>query len=223
MSRPRSQTALYAVLCALLAPGLLPGAAAIRLSVPRESSPLVLSQMRKELQRITKPSGVALDWVADGEARLGRRVSVRLIGRCMAVGGADRARGPLGWTRVIDGRILPYVEVDCDRVRTTIAPEIERQDPAFREVAMGRALARALAHELRHALSRTFSHGRDGLTQERLGARDLLHGSYHLERSDLESMAELARREEQEQADGSAKDRGATSETLQDYSIDIGR
>ena len=193
MSRPTSQTALCAVACFLLAPAMLAGATAVRLSVPLDSSALVVRQMRAELGRITKPTGLTLDWVADGEAREGRRVSVRLVGRCTAVDGREPTRGPLGWTRVVDGRILPYIEVDCDRVRATISPEIERQEPTLREAALGRALARTLAHELRHALGRTSSHAEHGLGRERLGSRELLYGSFHLERADLEPLVEAAR------------------------------
>ena len=93
------------------------------------------------------------------------------------------------WTKIIDGRILPYVELDCNRVRATILPDIEREQAVFREVALGRALARVLAHELRHALARTLTHREHGLARVSLASRDLLYGAYKLDASDLEPLA----------------------------------
>jgi hypothetical protein len=189
MSRLLSQTALYAVLCLLVAPVILPGATSIRLSQDRPTSAFVINQMQRELHRIAKPSGQRFEWVQDGGALPGRRVSIRLLGSCTGDLRVNATRGPMGWTKIVDGRILPYVEIDCNRVRATILPDVERMETVFREAALGRALARVLAHELRHAMARTLTHEDHGLAQASLSARDLLFGSYHLDSHDLAPLA----------------------------------
>ena len=191
MSRLLSQAALYAVLCLLVAPAILTGATAIRLSQELPTSPFILNQMQRELQRIAKPAGQTFQWVDDGRALPGRRVSVRLLGACTGDLRVTATRGPLGWTKIIDGRILPYVEIDCNRVRATILPDVERKEAILREAALGRALARVIAHELRHAMARTLTHEDHGLARVSLSARDLLFGSYRLAPADLAPLAEL--------------------------------
>lgn len=185
MSRRLSQTALYAVLCLLLAPAAMPGATAIRLSHQADATPLVLHQLRVELGRIAEPSRHDFAWVEDNAARPGRRVSVRLLGSCTGDLEVHSKRGPLGWTKVINGRILPFVELDCDRVRATILPDISGEEQTLREVALGRALARVLAHELRHVLARTLDHHDHGLAGVSLSSRDLLYGTHTLTAEDL--------------------------------------
>jgi len=216
MWRLLSQTALYAVLC-WLALGTLPGATSIRLSHSSTASALVIGQMQRELGRIAKPTGRSFAFVDSEQAAPGRRVSVRLLGDCTGVLSLSSTRGPLGWTKVIDGRILPYVEVDCDRVRATILPDIERQGPVLREAALGRALARVLAHELRHALARTLDHEDHGPARASLGSRDLLYGSYRLTADDLEPLARVESPAPGEPA-SVASEPGPT-----DFPIDTGR
>src|SRR5690606_35770122 len=131
----------------LLAPAAMPGATAIRLSHDADATPLILHQLRVELNRIAEPSSHDFVWVEDHAARPGRRVSVRLLGSCTGGLESYSKPGALGWTKVINGRILPFVELDCDRVRATILPDISDEEQTVREVALGRALARVLAHE----------------------------------------------------------------------------
>jgi hypothetical protein len=200
MSRRVSQTALYAALCLLLAPAAMPGATALRLSHETDATPLVLHQLRVELSRIAEPSRHDFAWVKDNSARPGRRVSVRLLGSCTGDLEVHSKRGPLGWTKVISGRILPFVEIDCDRVRATILPDVSGDEQPLREVALGRALARVLAHELRHVLAQTLDHHDHGLAGASLNSRDLLYGTHTLTAEDLrrpeEPRPRLARPEE---------------------------
>lgn len=220
MSRFLSQAVLFAVLC-LLAPGFLSGATSIRLSHQPTASALVVRQMQRELGRIVKPAGQTFEFVDSEQAALGRRVSIRLVGSCNNEINIRTTSGPLGWTKIIDGRILPYVEVDCDRVRATILPDIERQEPVMREVALGRALARVAAHELRHALARTLDHESHGLARESLGSRDLLYGSYRMTAADFEPLA--AAHQHAAAHDHSGGDTSGEPDSQADFPIDTGR
>ena len=151
-------------------------------------SRLVVKQMQVELFRALRGTGADLRWLdetAATEQFEGRRVSVSLLGDCSGDPLDANPGGPLGWTKIQDGRVLPYVEIDCNRVRAEITPEVLDADAVVREVSLGRALGRVLAHELAHVMRRDRGHN-DGLTQPALSSRDLLLGSLRLTAADLQ-------------------------------------
>ena len=73
--------------------------------------------------------------------------------------------GALGWTHVSDGAILPFSEIDCDRIREFVQKELLYWKPAEREEVLGRAMARVVAHELYHIFANTPHHGSDGVAK----------------------------------------------------------
>lgn|GEM_PF-1344587 len=153
-----------------------------------DHSRLVVRQMQAELARTLRGTDARLEWMTPaGSSRQfeGRRISVRLLGECTADLLEAPPKGALGWAKIQDGRVLPFVDIDCDRVRAQISPEIQDEDRIGREVRLGRALGRVLAHELAHVMRRDRVHGEDGLRGESLNARDLLLGSMRLTRADL--------------------------------------
>lgn len=181
------------VLSVLFALAPLEASVGIALEVhPSEGhSRLVVRQMQQELKRTLRGTEAQLKWLDQSNATRqfeGRRVSVTLLGDCTGDLLAAAPKGALGWAKVQDGRVLPYVEIDCDRVRAQISPEILDEDAVAREVQVGRALGRVLAHELAHVMRRDRVHGEDGLTGEMLNSRDLLLGSMRLSASDLTPM-----------------------------------
>lgn len=175
------RAALFAV--ALIVPLSVPAAVSVRLHAPVDCSPLVLKQLQKETERIARPAELELAW--NEPVAQGRMVVVTLQGDCAATTVAGRARGAMGWASVIDGQVQPFITIDSDRVRATIAPELERADGAVREAMLGRALGRVLAHELYHALGSRTDHDHDGLTQARLRPADLVRGSFFLSAADV--------------------------------------
>ena len=153
-----------------------------------DHSRLVVQQMQEELKRTLRGTDAHVEWLDQSNATkqfAGRRVSVTLLGDCTGDLLDGAPNGALGWAKVQDGRVLPFVNIDCDRVRAQISPEILAEDQVAREVRVGRALGRVLAHELAHVMRRDRVHGEDGLTGERLNARDLLLGSMRLSAADL--------------------------------------
>jgi len=73
--------------------------------------------------------------------------------------------GALGWTHTSNGEVLPFTDIDCDRIRRLVGPVmtgVERED---RDPALGRALGRVLAHELYHVFAKTKHHSSWGIAK----------------------------------------------------------
>lgn len=176
-------------LALLLAPLWVHAEALIRLDTPDEYSQLAVRSMKAELNRVVSETSLELRWqnAKDRPGRVeGRLFNVVLVGECIAEHPEPAGDGPLGWTSIVDGRVLPYIAVDCTRIRSVLAPEWARLDSdTQREIYLGKAMARVLAHELVHAFTRTRHHDDDGLTQRALTPGELMAGSYRLSPDDF--------------------------------------
>ena len=148
---------------------------------------MVFDAMQAELESIMSPMGLKFDWenLADSD---GTQVSVELAvfnfaGQCDTAGliPHDYNRGPLGWTHISNGMILPFANIDCNAVRDFIQRELMHLSAATRAVSFGRALGRVMAHELYHILARTTHHGSDGVARASYTVRDLLAPDFQLE------------------------------------------
>ena len=160
----------------------------IRLDLPEDYSRLAVREMKAELVRIVAGAGLDLEWQPRSSAVRevsGPTVSVALRGQCFGRTPQVHESGPLGWTKSVDGRVLPYVEIACGRVESLLAPAWGSESQVQREVFFGKALGRVLAHELAHALTRTRHHSGEGLRKRALSPRDLLRGSYRMATSDF--------------------------------------
>ena len=139
------------------------------------------------------PMGLRFRWMDLAESN-GKQSSIELAviefnGRC-DVGGLtarDESSGPLGWTHVSDGVILPFANVDCAAVRGFIQKELRDMCLQARAATFGRALGRVLAHELYHIFANTKRHGSEGVAREFYSARDLLAADFQFQAR--ESMA----------------------------------
>jgi hypothetical protein len=111
-------------------------------------------------------------------------------GRCDTAGLVRRAAtpGPLGWTHISDGSILPFSDVDCNGVRALLQSDLLSLPATGRDAAFGRALARVLAHELYHIFADTTHHGSCGIGKEAYTARDLLAGSFRFENRESKAL-----------------------------------
>lgn len=142
--------------------------------VPNE----VVSAMKTEFVRIYVATPYQFQWrssetVQEGES-FDNLTVVRVTGTCAAdPSPLYDERGPLGLTHVTDGDVLPFVSLDCDRLRTALRSDLYGRDaPAWR-LMFGRALGRVLAHEMYHVLAHTEKHGKTGVTKGSLSAREL--------------------------------------------------
>jgi hypothetical protein len=147
-------------------------------SVPMET-------MKQEVDKILKPSGVALDWRLKGENRGNEAfdglVVLKFKGKCKVDGWSrpdpDPVRGDdrtLGATRIANGRVLPFTEVRCDEVKRALAYLRPEANARERQRAFGVALGRVVAHELYHILARTTTHAARGLAQASESLQDLV-------------------------------------------------
>ena len=163
----------------------------IRLDLPQDYSRLAVREMKAELGRVVADADLDLRWELKSDlpaSANGRMVSVELQGSCFGTPPPESYEdGPLGWTKTANGRVLPYIEIACGRIRSLLEPAWRDEPDAVRELQFGKALGRVLAHELAHALSRTEHHSSEGLRKRALSSRDLISGRYMLARSDFAS------------------------------------
>ena len=96
--------------------------------------------------------------------------------------------GALGWTHVSDGAILPFSEIDCDRIRLFVQKELLYRKPAEREEVFGRALARVVVHELYHIFANTPHHSSDGVAKAAYTVQELLSDDFVFEEAQCSAL-----------------------------------
>jgi hypothetical protein len=140
--------------------------------------------MKHEVDEILKPSGVALDWRLakenHGQEAFTGLVVLKFRGRCRIETWAPQAPNlaqmgdteTLGATKVVNGRVTPFSEVQCDRIKQALA--YLHADQKDRQRAFGVALGRVVAHELYHILARTTGHAAMGLAKATESMEDLV-------------------------------------------------
>ena len=140
----------------------------------------VMEALRDEVDSAMSPMGLRFDWHRLSEFRsetVSAAVTVaHFEGNCDVNGLVMRENqpGPLGWTEISNGRILPFMHVDCERVRTFLQTTLLGFRAQDRERAYGRALGRILAHELYHVFGDTPKHASRGVAKEEYSVADLL-------------------------------------------------
>jgi hypothetical protein len=156
-------------------------------SFAQEPPQAVQEALQKELEQIMAPIGLHFQWRPLAGVR-GNEVSVELAvvtfkGRCDVSGLSGRSvqPGALGWTHISDGNILPFSDVDCDRIRAFIQGALLTVSREEREEAFGRALGRVLAHELYHIFANTPKHGSAGVAKESYTVQDLTSDDFVFE------------------------------------------
>jgi hypothetical protein len=145
-----------------------------------EPPPLVVDSLKRELTSIMSPAGMPLEWRSLAAPRTGETFSelavVTFKGTCDLSGLIPRRidTGALGFTHLTDRQIIPFSEVDCDRIRGFLSKALVPMGPPDREEVFGRAIARVVAHELYHIFTKTVHHGSSGLSQATYTVRDLM-------------------------------------------------
>jgi len=154
----------------------------------------VTEALHDELDSVMAPMGLRFEWHSLTGAR-GNEVAVELAvltfkGRCDVAGLMPRngSPGALGWTHVSDGIILPFSDVDCDRIRGFVQKELLSVHPDDRETAFGRALARVVAHELYHIFANTAKHGSCGIGKSAYTVQELLSEDFQFEARESEAL-----------------------------------
>jgi hypothetical protein len=157
----------------------------------------VLDGIQEELEAVMPPAGLYFGWHPLADA--GGRVTVQLAivhfkGACAAAGLRPESGfpGPLGWTHISDGEIIPFIDINCDGIRIFVQSDLLCVPAAGREKAFGRALARVLAHELYHLLGNTRAHASRGLAKASYSVGELLGQTFHFGRKEYELLRSRA-------------------------------
>jgi hypothetical protein len=139
-----------------------------------------IREMEQEARLILDSFGVRLGWALLGQRPHASYTSVAIItfrGSCeFNPWQPPRSLDPgaYAFTRITDGQVLPFAEVNCDRVVSAVRDAISGRGYAGAEQMVGRALGRVLAHELVHILTRSVLHSSEGVTRPALSPRELI-------------------------------------------------
>ncbi len=141
-----------------------------------------VSEMKSELQNLMHNSGVELSWRRIDEISSSDSfpsvVVVTFHGSCQLKPLAPPLPSEpvaLASTHLSDGHIIPFADVECDRVRSSLQ-SAHAEPGGMGDLLFWRALGRVLAHELHHIIDRTRDHTRQGITRKSLSPRDLIAG-----------------------------------------------
>jgi hypothetical protein len=145
----------------------------------RHSEPSI-NEMKRELQAQMQSSGVELNWrqldelsASDSFPSL---VVIKFHGSCEAT--ARTAPLPsesaaLGYTHVSNGNVIPFADVECDRIRSSLSA-VRTGYSSRSDLLFGRAIARVVAHELHHIIGRTRAHTEHGISRKYLSPQELV-------------------------------------------------
>ena len=159
-----------------------------------EPSDSIVQAMSSELAAIMEPVGIRFEWKSLAGAKPAETAAQLAVigfkGRCEAPGISPLPRdpGPLGFTHVSEGVILPFTDIDCGRIRSFVQKELAMRPVDDREKLYGRALARVLAHELFHMCVKTPKHASHGLGKAYYFVGELIAERFRFDDSDLSAL-----------------------------------
>ena len=154
-----------------------------------------LNAMKREVNSIVGESGITVDWRLIADVRSSESfeslVVVRFRGACIMqpVPYLMDERGYYAFTHISDGNVLPFSEVECDKVTSSIRPAMSKNQWRERDSILGRALGRVLAHELFHMLTKTQHHADEGVTKSSLSPAQLIADRLSMTPADLKKLS----------------------------------
>jgi hypothetical protein len=150
-----------------------------------------VQEMKREMSAIMKKTGLVLDFRSLSDINPNESVSdlvvVKFRGSCQMepVPMLFDERGPLAFTHSTDGTVLPFSEVECDRVRHSVESAMWGGDRGKADILLGRALGRVLAHELVHIVAKSEKHGTKGVAKTALSGGQLIADRLELDMHDV--------------------------------------
>jgi hypothetical protein len=185
--------ALLAIFC-VPAPVLAASEVTLVLKFDQDYSAQSVEVMEREAASIVSESGIKLDWRLLADVRSSDSfptlVIVRFHGECkMEPSSAPKdPRSYYAFTYVSDGDVLPFGEVECDKISNSIRPEMSKRQWRERDEILGWALGRVLAHELFHMLAKSRHHAAEGVTKSALSPTQLISDKLSMTAGDLEKL-----------------------------------
>lgn len=153
-------------------------------SWPAGVSAQAAEEFRREAGSSLGIQDISLQWRnlagTSGNEAFERIVVIRFRGACVPDEASAKRTGALGITHVSNGRILPFIEMDCSRLVNSVNRRFGRVAPLYREIALGRALGRVAAHEIYHVLAGSEQHDTDGISKPSFDHEDLFDGELKL-------------------------------------------
>lgn len=149
----------------------------IRLESPPSMPACLLRALIEETDRQWEFRPLRLQWHRDsGTCRGGdqRLLIVRLKGSCSLKRRGPSPPGTLGFTHVSDNHVLPFIEIDCSAVASSISRGLPSTSSFLNPEQYARALAAVLTHEMVHALTGSRDHGSSGVMRSQLSPRELV-------------------------------------------------
>lgn len=153
-----------------------------------------VTEMKQELAAIMKDAGLSFDYRLRSELNESESpadiIVVKFKGNCSmhAMPLVFDERGPLALTHTVDGEILPFSEIACDRLRVSLRSALWGEDWKHADRLLGRALGRVLAHEIYHMFAKTHRHSAKGVAQRALTAKQLIAPNLTFAAADLEKL-----------------------------------
>jgi hypothetical protein len=148
-----------------------------------------LKDTERELKALIGDT-VKLEWHDrtdfEGRSTFSTIVVLKFLGNCDPRSDGSFRGSKDSWLarmRVFEGVVLPFGDVNCDRVRSLVSDGALGARPS--DKGFGRALARVLAHELYHFLTQSTEHAAQGLEKPAFSRSDLVLDSLHLDRQQL--------------------------------------
>lgn len=142
--------------------------------------------MRAELQRLLTTADIDLVWRKTADRKSTEVFD--LVAVASFDGSCSRSEPvppvstvSLADTSITDGRVLPFLHVDCTRLIQMLGSQVE---PAV----FGRALARVIAHELYHIVSHTAEHQEKGIAKAVFSVNDLKNPRFEFDIWSLDRM-----------------------------------
>jgi hypothetical protein len=155
---------------------------------------VLFTELKAELDQILAPARLPVAWRSSDAPRNGQEDFPEIAvfsfhGRCSFDGVADSELEPVGLalaeTQISDGHVLPFGKVHCDQVRRFIEPATRSLSSEDKDAALGRALARVAAHEIYHMLTKSETHGSEGIARSRHSRADLTASTFMFAKTEI--------------------------------------
>ncbi len=158
------------------------------LDTPVGQPSTVLAKMKEEAASLLRPAGWEVSFRDLRSRRAGESfdqfVVVKWNGVCDgAVHQAAGDKSRLAFAHTSDGRILPFVEVECRTLNALLFGAAHDDHNWKRNMLLGRALGRVIAHEVFHVLTQRATHDAAGVGKPYFRRRDLIADSFVFEES----------------------------------------
>jgi hypothetical protein len=177
--------------CELLAPSetLVSRAGAVNVYLrPSSNIPSAITRsMQEESASLMRSAGYEVHWLDPLERPDVPGTSlivIELTGTCAP---AEHSAPPVDVGRLAfavsdNGRILPFVSVDCTALQKILSSALDREPRARRDVLYGRAMGRLVAHEMYHIESQSREHSRRGVAESAVSTRELVSERFEFAR-----------------------------------------